>query len=136
MTPKDNLIPINLRTKEEALKIQIKGGMAKSEAKTLANGFKNLKHGRYARKFTLMVRELAQNPQTSALKIFQLIEQIGADWANLDYKLRMELARLYCEAHKTIHGTKQLNLNLNTDLKEDLERWFAEKEKDGDHKQA
>jgi len=105
----------------------------KSEAKTLANVTKNLKHGRYAKKFSLMVEQLARSPETSALKIFDLVERIGEDWHSLNPKLRIELARLYCEAHKTIHGTKNLNVNLNSELRADLERWFLEDKDVQDH---
>jgi len=121
-----NLVPLNKRSVEEARIIQRKGGLVKSEKKTLANVTKNLKHGRYARKFSLMVMELAKSPETSAYKIFDLVERIGKDWGSLSPKLRIELGRLYCEAHKTIHGTKNLNVNLNQELKNDLEQWFKD----------
>jgi len=127
----NHLIPLNKRPKEEARLIQIAGGQAKSEKKTFANRIKGIKHGRYATKFNLMVQDLAKNPQTSALKIFDLIERIGTDWDSLTPKLKMDLSRLYCEAHRTIHGTKQINLNLNSELKADLEKWF----KNEDNKQ-
>jgi len=124
------LIPLNKRSKEEARKIQRMGGLAKSEAKTIANCTKNLKTGRYAKKFSLMVQNLAKSPETSALKIFALIEGIQKDWAILNPKLKMDLARLYCEAHRTLHGTKQLNVNINSELKRDLEVWFSNNEGD------
>jgi len=87
---------------------------------------KNLKHGRYASKFTLLVQELASDPKASALKIFDLIERIKGDWNQLTPKLRMDLAKLYCEAHRTVHGTKQLSFNLDIELKKDIEAWFDE----------
>jgi len=99
----------------------------KSEAKTLANVTKNLKHGRYARKFSVMVTELAKSPETSALKIFQLVEAISKDWSTLNPKLKIEIARLYMEAHRTCHGTKNLNVNLDGVLRTDLEKWFEDK---------
>jgi hypothetical protein len=125
MTEED-LINLKERTPEERKAIARQGGLVKSERKTLANITKNLKHGRYARKFSIMVQELAQNPELSSLKIFDLIERIGSNWDNLHPKLQMELIRLYCEARKTVHGTKQYNLNLDIELKKDLERWYYE----------
>ncbi len=127
-----DLIPLNRRSKEEALAIQTAGGLVKSEAKSVANMTKNLKSGKYARKFTQQVAELSKSPEKSAFKIFGLIEQIQDDWPHLTPKLRMDLARLYCEAHRTIHGSKQLNVNLNSEIKQDLEKWF----KDENNKQS
>ena len=123
---KENLINLKERTSEERKEIARQGGLVKSERKTLANITKNLKHGKYARKFSIMVQELAQNPELSSLKIFDLIERIGHNWDNLHPKLQMELVKLYCEARKTVHGTKQYNLNLDIELKKDLERWYYE----------
>ena len=122
----DDLIDLRQRTPEERKEIARAGGLAKSEAKTLANSIKNIKHGKYARKFSLMVQELAKNPDVSAFKIFDLINRIEGDWDNLNPKLKMELAKLYCEARKTIHGTKQTNVNVDIELKRDLEKWFYE----------
>lgn len=127
MTKKD-LINLKDRTPEERRRIATKGGLVKSETKRVANLTKNLKHGKYATQLSLTVNQLAKSPETSALKIFDLIERIGDDWDKLNHRLKMDLARLYCEAHKTIHGTKQLNVNLNTELKQDLERWFSNEE--------
>jgi hypothetical protein len=80
-----------------------------------------------------MVMELAKSPETSAYKIFDLVERIGKDWGSLSPTLRIELARLYCEAHKTIHGTKNLNVNLGGELRADLEKWFSEDKDVQDH---
>lgn len=125
----ENLINLKTRSKKERTEIARQGGLVKSEAKRIANLTKNLKHGRYAKTFTLMVQDLAKSPETSALQIFNLIEQIKDDWHDLNPSLKMVLIRLYCEAHRTIHGTKQVNVNLNSELKQDLERWFVEDEK-------
>jgi len=128
MTEND-LINLKERTPEQRKEIARKGGLAKSERKTLANITKNLKHGRYARKFSLMVQELARNPEISALKIFDLVENIREDyWDTLNPKLKIELVKLYCEARKTIHGTKTFAFNLDVELKRDLEMWFENEE--------
>lgn len=128
----DDLINLKDRTPEERKEIARQGGLVKSERKTLANMTKNLKHGRYARKFSLLVNDLAKNPDASAFKIFDLIERIEGDWETLNPRLKIELAKLYCEARKTVHGTKQTNVNVNTELKRDLELWFTNE----DNKQA
>jgi len=122
---KEDLVSLKDRPYEERIEIARKGGLVRSENKSLANGLKNLKHGRYATKLNLTVKELAKSPENSALKIFSLVEKIGQDWKKLSSKLQMDLTRLYCEAHRTIHGTKQLNVNLNSELASDLEKWFC-----------
>jgi hypothetical protein len=121
-----NLISLRDRSPEERSLIAAKGGRVKSEAKRMANQTKNLKHGRYAKQLSLTVQELAKNPEKSAIKIFDLVERIGVDWDTLNPRTKIELARLYCEAHRVIHGTKQVNVNLNTDLLHDLEGWFQD----------
>ena len=129
MSEKD-LIPLNKRTKEEARVIQVKGGLVKSEKKTIANTIKNLKTGRYAKKFSIYVQDLARNPETSAFKIFFLIEQLEQDWDKLNPILKANLVRLYIEAYRAIHPQKSININVNSAIKEDLERWFKEDERD------
>lgn len=73
-----------------------------------------------------MVQELAKSPEVSALKIFELIRNVEEIWESLTPKMKMELAKLYCDAHKTIHGQKNLNVNFNSELKSDLENWFKD----------
>jgi predicted DNA-binding protein YlxM (UPF0122 family) len=126
MTEED-LINLKDRSPVERAEIARQGGLVKSEKKTLANITKNLKHGKYARKFSLMVQELAKNPDVSAFKIFDLINRIEAEWEELNPKLKIDLAKLYCEARKTVHGIKQTNVNVDIELKKDLEKWFYEK---------
>src|SRR3989344_4701541 len=104
----NNLISLNQRPIEEALEIQRKGGQVSSERKRLANLTKNLRHGKYANKFSLLVKELAENPKYSALKIFELITRLEKNWNNLPDKLKIDLVHLYCKAHLTIHHKKDV----------------------------
>ena len=131
-----NLIPLNKRTKEEARSIQSSGGSANTEKQKLQRMLAPIKHGRYARKFSLMVKDLAKDPELSAIKIFDIVERVSDDWSILNPQLKMQLGRLYCEAHRTIHGTKTTNLNLNANeeiegLKEFL---LKKKEKENDNR--
>jgi len=123
-----NLIDLRTRPAEERIEIARKGGLIKSEEKRIANLTKNLKHGRYASQFSLTVQELVKNPKTSALKIFDLIERIGEKWDELSPKMQMEICKLYMEAYRTCHGQRNLNVNVNTELKRDLEMWFENEE--------
>ncbi len=120
------LVDLRNRPPEERQAIARKGGLARSDAKTLANMTKGLKHGRYAKGITRTVEELASDPNRSALKIYQLIDRLEAASGSLPPRLQMDLVRLLCEAHRTIHGTKQTNLSITAELKQDLEAWFYE----------
>lgn len=103
---KEDLVNLKLRSPEERIEIARKGGSIKSVKKTFSNSFKNLKHGRYARKFSLEVYNLVNDPKTFSLKICGLIERIEQNWSNFSTKQQIDLVNLYCKAYLTIHREK------------------------------
>ena len=112
---KSNLIPLNKRSKKRRTEIQLKGQRSITEKRRISCALNPMKHGRYSKFFSKKVLELAKNPQSCALQIFNLVSAIEKDWDKFNPKLKMELGRLYCEAYKTIHGTRNINITSTQD---------------------
>ncbi len=55
--------------------------------------------------------QLVNNPETSALNIMQFMDKLVKK-TGLSDGLKIQLLGKMCEAHKTVHGTKNLNMNL------------------------
>lgn len=100
-------------TKEDSRK----GGKASTPRKRMANSLKSIEHGRYS-KYSELTIEMAKDPNISTLDVLEYINGIQKVIVNPQAKI--QVAHLKLQAHKTIHGEKHknVNINLDADLKE------------------
>ena len=121
MDPRDNLIPLNKRTKEEVRAIASKGGSVKSPKKTLANKLNAMKrHGKIDEEGVRRYMEILEDPEMNAYDILRYLDLIKT---NIDKPYQMiQLADKYIQLMKVHHGEKvksesnNMNLNLNMDV--------------------
>ena len=124
---RENLIPLNKRSPEEARAIQSKGGTTKSPQKKLAASLRELKKKGVTDDSISKLCNLLEDPVCSALDIKIFIESIREQ--QLSSQQKIQLGTLMVAWHKAHHGEKikNLNVNLTSDLIDDLNRWFNDK---------
>lgn len=111
-----NLIPLNLKTKERQREIQVLGGKAnKNNPKTiLAARLRELKKKGLTDDYADKLTQIFESSDASALDIFLYLEQIKKQ---CDKPMVMiQLADKYISLHKTIHGEKIKTENINTNI--------------------
>jgi len=112
--PRDNLIPMNKRTKEEASALSRKGGLSRSPSKKLAAQLRRMRERGATKEEALKIYEIMTDPEMSALDILKYIQQVRAHAE--DPRDEQTTAKLMMDWHKIQHGTKEksdTNLNLN-----------------------
>lgn len=128
MSAKD-LIPLNLRTKEEVQAIGRKGGLVKSEAKTLANKYNGLKrrikHGSFRKGDVLWIAERVADNKMMALDMLGLLDSVVKE--TNDPKIRLAALNTYNDIYKSVHGEKikSENTNYNINVNQTVEDVYA-----------
>jgi len=113
-----NLIPMNMRTKEEQREIARKGGQAKSPRKTFANRINALKKKGMTDEYAKRITEIFEHPEISILDIFLFLER-----AKQECKTAGQMAIVadkFIQLHKAHYGEKikseNTNININIDV--------------------
>lgn len=101
--------------------IRAKGRSTITPRKRLANSLNAMKHGRYSQ-FNKLVIELAKDPEFHALHMLDLVIK----WESKAQKFQegMQIIDKHALTYKAIHGEKTKNININVDLRADLEEWY------------
>jgi len=113
MSAKD-LIPLNKRTKEEALAIQRKGGLTCSPKRALAAQIRWLKQKGYNSSTINKMIEIMENPHCSSFNIISIIEEFKEaakkEAENKDREITAKdyylMNKMYLDLHKVVHGEK------------------------------
>ena len=122
----EHLIPLNQRSLQEARTIQSKGGTTKSPQKRFAASLRELKKKGITDDSVTKMCNLLEDPICSALDIKVYIESLKEE--PLSTQQKIQLGQLMVAWHKAHHGEKikNLNVNLTSELIDDLSRWFVD----------
>ena len=127
---KEDLIPFNKMNKDEARRIQSKGGKTVSQQKKYAARLRELRKKGLTDETVKKLVDIIEDPDCSALDVKLFIESLRNQKLSASEKIK--LGNLMVAWHKSHHGEKYgiLSINLNAELKNDLEEWFSENERD------
>jgi hypothetical protein len=122
---KNNLIPINSLSKDEAFAIRSKGGKAKSKRKTLANRIKNYnrcKPENKERYFSEKIEPFLNEPNLfkgimleHAMLMKKKAEEAG------DFQTMAKLQSALTDTFRTAYGNKTYNVNMDIDIEKEAE---------------
>jgi len=139
---KKDLIPLNKRSKEEALKIQRKGGATKSPQKKRAAKEREIKKRMLAGTVTeadeAYILTLVEDPNVMAGELLHYLKKISQEIEERDFNssgddkpltyLKVQLASLVNQVFKSIHGERvkiqSTNVNLNLDVNTSIEEAY------------
>jgi len=129
MSQKD-LIPLNQRTKAEALVLQKRGGATKTPQKKYAAKVreikKRIKNGQIADTDAEWLIERVEDNKSMALDMLSWIEEIKSE---TDLNKRAGLLAIYNQIYKSIHGEKiKIDMQVHH-VTEDIDRFFKRKGK-------
>jgi hypothetical protein len=118
---KEDLIPFNTMNEEQARQIQSLGGRTVSPQKKFSAKIREMKKRGLTDEDVKWFLDRLTDPEVS---IFHLEKWIDELRDSIHPNQRIALINAAIALHKAKFGEKQVNLNLNTDLKSDLEKWF------------
>ena len=108
---KENLVPLKPKGDpySDAVRAKVKG--TSSPKRKLATMIGSIPRMGPERLKTRAV-QLMKNPEVSALNIMEFMDKL-VEKADLSDGLKIQLLGQMCKAHQTVHGTKNLNMNID-----------------------
>lgn len=118
-----NMIPLNTRPRSEHTAIARKGGQSKSKLKSegqkLRHIKKRAKEGILKSADEAWLLKMVEDPKAMSYELLNWIKDIKNS-ADDDTDTKIKITSLFNQAHKTVHGDKHynMNVNINTDIEE------------------